>query len=92
MTAVDRRATPYKTIATARAKADMLQSCHAIWVLPEHIWSKIPPQGGDEVNSQNLPPMSAAGPFQVRRVEEGRLPDPWRPTRTTGGRRPRSTR
>ena len=51
------------TLTCTKPKADMLLACNSVWVLPEHVWSKISPEAA--ANSfQNNPPIVGSGPFQ----------------------------
>ena len=51
------------TMTCTQPKADMLLACNSVWILPEHIWSKIPPKAAGN-SYQNNPPIVGSGPFQ----------------------------
>ena len=54
----------------AQPKADMLATADAVSILPEHIWSKIPPNKA--ANSfANDPPVVGSGPFQIVEISKG---------------------
>jgi len=50
-------------MVTAQPKADMLLACNSVPVLPEHIWSKVPPKAAG-TSYPNDPPIVGSGPFQ----------------------------
>ena len=52
------------------AKADMLIAANVIYVLPEHVWSKVSPKAAGTTFA-NTPPIVGSGPFQCVQFTKG---------------------